>query len=51
LEDEWIKCDKKLNFHVIERVIPVMSMNSENRDLISKLFGNIFPPSIHRSRK
>lgn len=51
LEDEWIKYDKKLNFHVIERVIPVMSMNSENRDLITKLFGNIFPPSVRRSRK
>ncbi|XP_060856322.1 uncharacterized protein LOC132934063 isoform X1 [Metopolophium dirhodum] len=51
LEDEWITCDKKTNFNVIERVVPIMSMSTENRDSITKLFGNIFPPSSRRSRK
>lgn len=51
LEDEWITCDKKTNFNVIERVVPIMSMSTENRDSITKLFGNIFPPLSRRSRK
>jgi len=51
LEDEWITCDKKTNLDVIERVVPIMSMSTENRDSITKLFGNIFPPSSRRSRK
>jgi len=51
LDDEWITCDKKSNFNVVERVIPVMSMNTEKRELITKLFGNIFPPPTRHSRK
>jgi hypothetical protein len=36
---------------MIERVVPIMSMTTENRDSIIKLFGNIFPPSTRRKRK
>ncbi|XP_050438277.1 uncharacterized protein LOC126844265 isoform X2 [Adelges cooleyi] len=51
LDDEWITCDKNTNFEIIERVVPIMSMSTEDRDKITKLFGNIFPPAIRRSRK
>ncbi|VVC28834.1 Zinc finger C2H2-type [Cinara cedri] len=51
LEDEWISYDNKTNFNVMERVVPIMSLSTENRDSITKLFGNIFPPTSRRSRK
>lgn len=51
LEDEWVTCDSKTNFNMNERMVPIMSMSTENRNLFAKLFGHIFPPSTRRSRK
>lgn len=36
---------------MLERVIPIMKIDSDKRDSITQLFGNIFPPSFHQSRK